>query len=64
MFALMLASSYAWYSFTKGSTTFDVVTNNEDINVTYTTGMYIDTKTAVPIKKEEISEYSEKYIIK
>ena len=60
MFSLMLASSYAWYSFTKGSTTFDTVTNNEDINVTYTTGMYIDTKTAVPIKKEEIPEYSEK----
>ena len=60
MFALMLASSYAWYSYTNGSTTFDVVTNNEDINVTYQTGMYIDTKTALPIKKEEIDEYSEK----
>ena len=60
MFALMLASSYAWYSYTNGSTTFDVVTNNEDINVTYTTGMYIDTKTALPITKEEIDEYSEK----
>ena len=60
MFALMLASSYAWYSYTNGSTTFDVVTNNEDINVTYQTGMYIDTKTALPITKEEIDEYSEK----
>ena len=39
MFALMLVSSYAWYSYTNGSTTFDVVTNNEDINVTYQTGM-------------------------
>ncbi|MEE3343331.1 MAG: hypothetical protein VZS44_04490 [Bacilli bacterium] len=60
MFALMLASSYAWYSYTNGSTTFDVVTNNEDINVTYTTGMYIDTQTALPIAKEEIDDYSEK----
>lgn len=60
MFALMLASSYAWYAYTNGSTTFDVVTNNEDINVTYTTGMYIDTKTALPITKEEIDDYSEK----
>ena len=60
MFALMLVSSYAWYSYVNGSTTFDVVTNNEDINVTYTTGMYIDTKTALPITKEEIDEYSEK----
>ena len=60
MFALMLVSSYAWYSYVNGSTAFDVVTNNEDINVTYTSGMYIDTKTAVPIKKEEVDEYSEK----
>ncbi len=60
MFALMLASSYAWYSYTNGSTAFDVVTNNEDINITYTTGMYIDTKTALPITKEEIDDYSEK----
>ena len=60
MFALMLVSSYAWYSYTNGSTTFDVVTNNEDINVTYQTGMYIDTKTALPITKDQIDDYSEK----
>ena len=60
MFALMLASSYAWYSYVNGSTVFDVVTNDEDINVTYSTGMYIDTKTAVPISREEVESYSEK----
>ena len=60
MFALMLASSYAWYSYKNGSTKFSVVTNNEDINVTYTTGMYIDTKTALPISEEEVDDYSEK----
>lgn len=60
MFALMLASSYAWYSYVNGSTVFDVVTNNEDINVTYSTGMYIDTKSALPISKDEVETYSEK----
>ena len=60
MFAIMLSSSYAWYSFTNGSTTFDVVTNNNDIEVIYHTGMYINTTSALPISETQIEEYSEK----
>ena len=60
MFAIMLSSSYAWYSFTNGSTTFDVATNNDDIKVVYHTGMYINTTSALPISEKEIDEYSEK----
>ena len=56
----MLSSSYAWYSFTNGSTTFDVVTNNNDIEVIYHTGMYINTTSALPISETQIEEYSEK----
>ena len=60
MFVLLLTGSYAWYSFTNAGTSFDVVTNNDDIKVIYHTGMYIDTTTALPISSSEVSDYSEK----
>ena len=60
MFALMLTSSYAWYSFQNASTSFDVATNNEAINVTYHNGRYINTSSAIPITEDQIDEYAEK----
>lgn len=58
MFALMLTTSYAWYSF--GGTTFDAVTSAEDIEVTYQSGEYISNNAAVPINSDEIEKYSDK----
>ena len=60
MFALMLTTSYAWYSFENASTTFDVVTNNDDVIINYITGEYINTNIAVPIKSADIAKYAEK----
>ena len=60
MLSLMLATSYAWYSFENGSTTFDAVTNNDSIIVSYQTGEYINTDIAVPISSSEIDQYSSK----
>ncbi|MBQ8681901.1 MAG: hypothetical protein IJ509_03215 [Bacilli bacterium] len=60
MFSLMLTTSYAWYSFEEGSTTFDVVTNNDDIIVSYQKGEYISTNIAVPIVSDDVDRYAEK----
>ena len=60
LFGLMLTTSYAWYSFENASTTFDVVTNDDDIIVNYQTGDYINATNAVPIKSTEVDKYSDK----
>ena len=60
MLSLMLATSYAWYSFENGSTTFDAVTNNDSIIVSYQTGEYINTDIAIPVNSSEIDQYSSK----
>ena len=60
MFALMLTTSYAWYSFEKGSTTFEAVTEAEDIFVSYQDGEYINTDIAVPVNNEQIDKYASK----
>ena len=60
MFAIMLTTSYAWYSFSSGNTSFDVATNNDDIKVTYKTGMYINTTTAIPITNDEVISKADK----
>lgn len=56
----MLTTSYAWYSFSEGSTTFSAVTNNDDVIVSFQRGEYISTSIAVPIKEADIDKYSEK----
>lgn len=60
MFALMLTTSYAWYSFEKGSTTFEAETESEDIFVSYQDGEYINTDIAVPVNSEQIDKYASK----
>ena len=60
MFVLMLSSSYAWYSFANGSTTFSAVTNNKDIKVIYRNNAYISTLTAVPISSDEVADKADK----
>ena len=60
MFSLMLATSYAWYSFNNASTEFEVVTGNDDIMINYLRGEYIATNVAVPILSKDIDRYSEK----
>ena len=60
MFALMLSSSYAWYSFNNASTAFNASTDNESIDVIYKNNNYISTITAVPISSDEVEEKSEK----
>ena len=60
MFALMLTTSYAWYSFNAGSTTFSAITNNDDISVSFQRGDYINTNVAVPLQSDDVAQYSEK----
>ena len=61
VFGLMLATSYAWYSYENGSTKFDVVTADDDVDIIYQRGEYINTESAIPVKKEEVDLYSDKY---
>ena len=57
---MMLTTSYAWYSFETASTTFSGVTTNDDIKVSFESGQYINTNTAIPISSSEVSEYADK----
>ena len=52
MFALMLTTSYAWYSFEAGSTTFNAVTSN-DPPVIAAVPQPNNTRTAVPINSHK-----------
>lgn len=61
MLTLMLATSYAWYSFNTGSTTFNAVTNNSDVSIDFFKGDYINNNAAIPISSSEVDEYSDKY---
>lgn len=61
MFSLMLAASYAWYSFSAGSTTFNAVTSDKDVDVRFIKGEYINNTLAVPISNNEIDQYSDKH---
>ena len=61
MFSLMLATSYAWYSFSTGATTFDTVTSNRDVNISFIKGDFINDTIAVPISSADIDNYSDKY---
>ena len=60
VFSMMLSTSYAWYTFENASTTFEGVTNNDEILVGYGTNEYISTSIAVPILEEDIDKYSSK----
>ena len=53
MLTLMLATSYAWYSFNTGSTTFNAVTNNSDVSIDFVKGDYINNNAAIPISRIE-----------
>lgn len=59
IFGLMLTTSYAWYSFANGSTTFDAVTGNRDrdIVVTFDSSSNISTTTAIPINSSDSSVF-------
>ena len=61
MFGLMLATSYAWYSFDAGSTTFDAVTGGKDVDITFIKGEFINDNLAVPIKSDDVDQYSDKH---
>lgn len=59
VFVLMLTTSYAWYSFSNGSTTFEAVTGDRDrdIVVMYDSGSHINTTTAIPINSSDSSVF-------
>ena len=61
VFALMLTTSYAWYSYEKSSTKFDVVTADQDVDIIFQSGDYISTDVAIPIKDSDVDFYSDKY---
>ena len=61
LFGLMLTTSYAWYSYESASTKFDVVTANDDIDIVFQKGEFINTESAIPLKVSDIDRYSDKY---
>ena len=61
LFGLMLATSYAWYSYEKASTKFDVVTANDEVEIIFQRGEYINTDKGIPIKSKDVDRYSDKY---
>ena len=61
MFTLMLATSYAWYSFKEGSTTFDTTTSDKSVDIKFLKGEYINNTLAVPLSSSEIDQYSDKH---
>ena len=61
MLTLMLATSYAWYSFSNGATTFDAVTNDKDVDIEFIKGDYINNNASIPISSSEVDEYSDKH---
>lgn len=61
VFSFMLATSYAWYSFSAGSTTFDTVTSNKDVEISFIKGEYINNTLAVPISSNDVDQYSDKH---
>ena len=61
MLVLMLATSYAWYSFSTGATTFDAVTSNKDVDIRFIKGEFINDTVAVPIQSSDVDQYSDKH---
>ncbi len=61
VFGLMLTTSYAWYSYENGSTKFDVVTSDDDVDIIFQKGEYINTESAIPVKASDVDRYSDKY---
>lgn len=61
VFGLMLTTSYAWYSYENASTKFDVVTANDNVEVIFQKGEFINTESAIPIKSFEVDRYADKY---
>lgn len=60
VFSMMLSTSYAWYSFENVSTSFQGMTNNDDIIINYQHGEYIDTIIALPIVSTKVDKLSDK----
>lgn len=60
VFSMMLSTSYAWYSFENASTSFQGMTNDDDIIINYQHGEYIDTIIAVPIVSTKVDKLSDK----
>lgn len=60
MFVMMLTTSYAWYSFENAKTSFEVATNNDNVEIYFQRGEYINTNVAVPITSSQVAKYSEK----
>ena len=61
LLSLMLSTSYAWYAYNNASTKFDVVTANENVEVVFQSGEYINTENAIPIKAVDVDRYSDKH---
>ncbi len=55
VFSLMMLTSYAYYTFSGGSTSFNKTTYNQTININYTTNKFINVTNAIPIKDSEAS---------
>lgn len=62
IFTLMLGSSYAYYVST-GGTTLNATTGNFDnpVSIVFGQGDYVNIKTGVPIREEQLSVYTTSY---
>lgn len=59
---VLLSTSYAWYTFTDATTTFNVETTSEsvDLAVVFTNDANISTTAGIPITSDQIDEYASK----
>ncbi len=61
IFTMMFATSYAWYSFNAGSTSFDTETSNKNVDIRFLKGEFVNDLVAVPIHNDDIDQYSDKH---
>lgn len=59
---VLLGTSYAWYTFTDATTSFNVETMSEnvDLAVVFTNDSNISTTVGIPITSEQVDEYASK----
>ena len=51
----LMGVSYAWYSLSNSSTTFNTTTGSDDIAIVYSQSEYVNMTTGIPISESEVS---------
>jgi hypothetical protein len=59
IFLISLSTSYAWYTYSGGTTDFNSVLTDADLNIIYAQSSLITTTTSLPINDNEREKYAE-----